>query len=209
MNIRRLIDFLSCMLLLLCICILPIYILITFQTNKNIIEHVNDINNLFLKLEQSHKINAEILFDSLEFRRIEYKCYFSSENEKFNSAFNISMKKYLEYLSNDKTLTTEEQKILFDNITMVEETFKARTKLLHKLAQYDTKRSIYLKTQISEDEKNIIKELEFQHKETCPLCSENKDSRNIFDEQVKELLVPVDPVKKILDNPIPVKNGTK
>lgn len=197
MNLRKLIDFLSCVILLLCICVLPIYILITFQTNKNIIRNVEEINRLFLHLEKSHKMNAEILFDSLEFRRLEYKCYFSTETNIFEKAFLITLKNYGNYLSNDKSLSSEEKKTYMNHIYIMEKAFEGRKELLHKLLQYDIKRKYYL-NQISS---KISEQIEINHKETCLNHDENI---SVSKEELNEVLTPVEPVKKILNNPIPV-----
>ena len=213
MNIRKTIEFLSSVLLLLCISVLPIYILITFQTNKDIIAHVNDINQLFLQLEQSHKANAEILFDSLEFRRIEYKCYFSAENTEFNKAFNISQKKYLEYLAHDKKLSPENKKLLIQYMSIVEETFNARVQLMNKLSQYESKRPSYLKLHFTNAEQ-IIKSMEEKHNANCDICpkNNNEESENMektntsFTGEVKKVLTPIEPITKILDSPIPIKD---
>lgn len=213
MNIRKTIEFLSSILLLLCISVLPIYILITFQTNKDIIVHVNDINQLFLQLEQSHKANAEILFDSLEFRRIEYNCYFSAENTEFNKAFNISQKKYLEYLAHDKKLSPENKKLLIQYMSIVEETFNARLQLMNKLSQYESKRPTYLKLHFTNAE-NIIKSMEKKHNANCNICSKNNNEKSenmektntSFTGEVKKVLTPIEPITKILDRPIPIKD---
>jgi CHASE3 domain sensor protein len=110
----------------------------------NLYQQANDITKLVYNLDNSHKLNAKILFETLEFRRIEYRCYLGKENPEFLKSMNNTLKNYVEYVSNDTKLTAEQKKILMSEVTQIEQAVEARIELTDKLVEYDKSRRNYL-----------------------------------------------------------------
>lgn len=78
-KIRRFVDFFTCIICILFSFLIIFFVIVTYKMNQQVGESVSNINILFTKLEASHKLNAELIFDTLEFRKIEYRCYLSQE----------------------------------------------------------------------------------------------------------------------------------
>jgi hypothetical protein len=112
--------------------------------NKQVAESVSNINKLFVKLDRDHQLNSQLTLDTLEFRKIEYRCYLSQEGPEFINRLNNLLSKYVVYINEDKTLTPEERKKLLVHVAQVEKAVSARIDLTNKLVEYDRKREFYL-----------------------------------------------------------------
>lgn len=143
-KMRRIVDGLTVAILIMLMGILPFFIVSTYHMNAHIKEQVEDVNSLFKKSEQIHNINNALIFDALEFRRIEYNCYLNSESADFIEILNGTLDSYTEYVTNDPTLTAEQKKTKLTNISKIEKAVHARIELASKLVSYDNTRRNYL-----------------------------------------------------------------
>lgn len=141
---RKLIDILTGIILILCMGLFPVFIITTYKTNKNITEQVSNVNLLFNKLETSHDLNSKILLETLEFRKVEYRCYLNKENPAFLLKMDKTLTGYVSYVNNDPNLTPEQKKELMNNVAIIEQAVDARIELTKKLVEYDKNREIYI-----------------------------------------------------------------
>lgn len=145
-RLRFIADVLTGIILLMCMVILPIYILLTVKYNESLNSKMNEIEVMFTHLEQSHDLNAELIYETLEFRRIEYNCYLTKEAPEFLDIMDITLKNYTEYINNDTTLTAQQKQNLMVHIEKIYIAVEARKQLTNKLIEYDSHREYYLET---------------------------------------------------------------
>jgi hypothetical protein len=143
-KVRRIVDGLTVAILIMLMGILPFFIVSTYNMNTYIKDQVEHVNGLFKKSEQIHNINDALIFDALEFRRIEYNCYLTSESADFIEILNGTLDSYTEYVTNDPTLTSEQKKTKLTNVSKIEKAVHARIELAGKLVSYDKTRKNYL-----------------------------------------------------------------
>jgi hypothetical protein len=163
-TLKKLLNFLIIVLLLTCICILPVFIIISYYANINIVSQVGNINNLIIRLDKNHKINAELSLYELEIKRAEYNCYFQHENQAFESSLTKLLDDYKNYIANNNSLTAEQRSDAYKAINLVQETMISRRELIHNLNLYEHKRIEYLN---SLNEKNIQIKADSEHSKNC------------------------------------------
>lgn len=137
-KLRKIVDCLTLIILILLLCMLPLFLIITYKTNLQIIDNVNNINKMFLILEREHKTQNRLLYYDLEFKRIEYNCYLSNENPSFLTVMNRTLVNYADYIANDDDLTSSQKKQYMNDIGIIEEAVKARNELTQKLTEYNS-----------------------------------------------------------------------
>jgi hypothetical protein len=143
-KLRRAADIFTIIILVICMGILPFFVISTYRINQYITSQIGEINSLFTRLETIHNINDSLIFEALEFRRIEYNGYLSSESEDFIQIISQTMSDYTIYISNDSTLTPEQKKIYLTNVSKIEKAIRARVELSAQLTRYDNNRKKYL-----------------------------------------------------------------
>lgn len=143
-RVRKIVDLINFIILILCLGLFPFFIITTYKMNYNLYQQASDITKLVYDLDSSHKLNAKILFETLEFRRIEYRCYLGKENPGFLNSMNNTLKNYIKYVSNDPNLTPEQKKVLMTEVNHIEQAVKARIELTEKLVEYDESRKNYM-----------------------------------------------------------------
>lgn len=143
-KIRRFADFFTCLICILFSFLIVFFVLTTYKMNEQVATSVSNINKLFIKLDADHQLNSQLTLETLEFRKIEYRCYLSQEGPEFINRLNNLLSKYVVYINEDKTLTPEERKKLLVHVAQVEKAVKARIDLTNKLVEYDKKREFYL-----------------------------------------------------------------
>ena len=163
-TLKKLLNFLIIVLLLTCICILPVFIVISYCANINIVAQVGNINNLIMHLDKTHKINAELSLYELEIKRAEYNCYFQHENQAFETSLTQLLDDYKNYIVNNNSLTAEERSTAYKTINLVQETMIARRELIHNLNLYEHKRVEYLNNL---NEKDIVLKANSEHSKNC------------------------------------------
>ena len=163
-TLKKLLNFLIIVLLLTCICILPVFIIISYYANTNIVAQVGNINSLIMRLDINHKTNAELSLYELEIKRAEYNCYFQHENQAFETSLTQLLADYKNYIVNNNSLTAEERTKAYSAINLIQETMISRRELIHNLNLYEHKRIEYLN---SLNEKNIPVKAELEHSKNC------------------------------------------
>lgn len=165
LKLRFIADVLTCVILALCMTVLPIYIIMTAKFNAALNNKMNNIETMFNKLQQSHNLNAKLIYDTLEFRRIEYQCYLTKEAPDFLKIMDTTLLKYAEYVNNDPNLSVQEKQQFMVHIEKINTAVDARRKLTDKLIKYDNDRAFYinnlnntnLQIKVSPEFKTILK----------------------------------------------------
>lgn len=140
-KIRKIVDCLTLIILIIMLCILPLFVIFTYNTDKQIVKSVDNINEMFLHLESEHKIQEQLLYYDLEFKRIEYNCYLSKENPAFLSVMQRTLENYAEYIAKDQNLTSAQKKQYMNDIGTIEQAVQARTELTQKLIEYENSKN--------------------------------------------------------------------
>lgn len=140
-KIRKVVDTFTLIILIILLCILPLFILFTYNTNKQIVQSVSSINEMFTYLEHEHRIQQQLLYYNLEFKRIEFNCYLSKENPAFLSVMQRTLENHAEYVANDPNLTPAQKKQYMNDIGIIEQAVKARTELTQKLVEYENSKN--------------------------------------------------------------------
>lgn len=140
-KIRKIVDCLTLVILIIMLCILPLFVIFTYNTDKQIVQSVDNINEMFLRLEAEHKQQQQLLYYDLEFKRIEFNCYLSKENPAFLSVMQRTLENYAEYIANDIHLTSAQKKQYMNDIGIIEKAVQARTELTQKLIEYENSKN--------------------------------------------------------------------
>lgn len=82
LKVRRIADIFTCIICLLFSFLIVFFVLTTYRMNGQVSESVSNINKLFVKLDADHQLNSQLTLDTLEFRKIEYRCYLSQERSR-------------------------------------------------------------------------------------------------------------------------------
>ena len=160
-KLRFIADILTCVILALCMLVLPTYIIMTAKFNTALNNKMNSIETMFIKLQNEHNLNAKLIYETLEFRRIEYQCYLTKEAPDFLNIMDITLLKYTEYINNDPKLTAQEKQQFMVHIEKINTAVLARRKLTEKLIEYDNNREIYINN-INDKNSQVIISPEFK-----------------------------------------------
>lgn len=161
LKLRFIADVLTCVILALCMTVLPIYIIMTAKFNAALNTKMNNIESMFIKLQNEHNLNAKLIYETLEFRRIEYQCYLTKEAPDFLKIMDTTLLKYAEYISNDKNLSAQEKQQYMVQIEKINTAVDARKKLTDKLIEFDTNKEIYINN-LNNNNSQIIISPEFK-----------------------------------------------
>lgn len=160
-KLRFIADVLTCVILALCMTVLPIYIIMTAKFNTALNNKMNNIESMFIKLQNEHNLNAKLIYETLEFRRIEYQCYLTKQAPDFLNIMDITLLKYAEYINNDPKLSVQEKQQFMVHIEKISTAVEARRKLTDKLIEYDNDREIYINN-LNNNNSQIIISPEFK-----------------------------------------------
>lgn len=143
-KLRKVVDILTIVLLIIVMSLLPMYIVNSIKLYNSVTNQVNDINFLFKQLEESHKVNAKLLYEALEFRRTEYNCYLSKESPDFLKIMYITLNNYSKYVTTDDDLTLAQKTEYLNHINKIQDAVYARKILAEKILEYDNNREYFI-----------------------------------------------------------------
>lgn len=134
-NMRRYAGWFSAILLGVCICMLPIYLIINYTYNAFMLDKMTEITNMFQKLKISHKKQTVYVKQFLELHQEQLILFEKSENKALTDAIDDTLTAHKNYILNDNTLTDREKTTALQQIDIIKTEYIKHVKLFQRLNQ--------------------------------------------------------------------------
>lgn len=138
-NMKRFAGLFSSILLGLCICMLPIYLIINYTYNSFLLDKMNSIDYTFKTLKASHQEESIYIQQFLEEHHEQLTMFEKHENKELSYNLELSLKNYRKYVLSDTTLSDKEKELIFKQINMIQEEYIKYTDLFKNLNQINKK----------------------------------------------------------------------
>lgn len=135
LNIKKYASLFSTILLGVCICMLPIYLIINYTYNTYLLERMNNITETFNRLNSAHKEQSLYIQHFLEIHNEEIVLFEQTENKLLSESINDTVASHKQYILNDTTLTNNEKDSALQQLKVIETEYKRYVHLFRRLNQ--------------------------------------------------------------------------
>lgn len=150
-NLAKGVGVMTSILLGVCICMLPIYLVINYYYNSLLVDEMNEISDDFKLLRQAHHQSTAIKKRLLELHRAEIYTFKESENRQLTLALDTILKNYKKHVETDTTLSESERADLLMKIQLTSDEYEKHVKLFQNLMEIDKR---YVDKQLNRDNEN-------------------------------------------------------